>query len=164
MIAISLYLCKFVVSTISKSRTPIWPIPAPTKVQKDRISDDGTAYTSLESLKNNTIAKWMVEICMLRLLWIVKPARYRSTVEPIPPAPTTRTELVDNTFCPSIPIDGRIICLEYLIFAEIWSGMKKALRLTLWNESSRFQLYLGKTFAAVERFILTWNLPITGKN
>jgi len=41
---------------------------------------------------------------------------YKANGEPNPPAPICRTLTFDSFSCPSSPITGEIICLEYLVF------------------------------------------------
>ncbi len=42
--------------------------------------------------------------------------RYKAKGEPKPPAPICRTLIFESFSCPSSPITGDIICLEYLSF------------------------------------------------
>lgn len=80
------------------------------------------------------------------------PAKYNRTVDPIPPAPTTRTELLDKTTCPSRPIEGTIIWREYLThrFGIHKLVMEQILQNNWKNCCSGFKSYLGiKLEAAV---------------
>ncbi len=43
-------------------------------------------------------------------------ARYNAKGEPNPPAPICNTLILESFSCPSSPIKGDIICLEYLSF------------------------------------------------